>query len=144
MRKNLGYTILLLLNAAAFVFFGVKWLLSPEAMASGLGIRLTNADAITDAQAVYGGLELGVGTFLGICGLRPRLQWAGLLAATLALSGLALSRGLGIVLAVQSVTGATWQLLITDITGATLNALVLGIAWRKGLARAENRAPVQA
>lgn len=131
MKKNHVYAVLLLLNAAAFVFFGLKWLLSPEAMASGLGIRLTNADAVTDAQAVYGGLELGVGAFLGICALRQRLQHAGLLAATLALSGLALSRGLGIVLSAQAVTGATWQLLVTDITGSVLNATALVVAWRK-------------
>ena len=131
MKKNLVYTGLLLLNAAAFVFFGLKWLFSPVVMATGLGIHLTNADAITDAQAVYGGLELGVGVFLVVCALKPAMQFAGLLAATLALSGLALCRGLGIVLATDHVTGATWQLLATDITGSTLNALTLIVASRR-------------
>jgi hypothetical protein len=124
-KKNPIYAVLLLLNAAAFAFFGVKWLLSPVAMAGGLGIQLTNADAITDAQAVYGGLELGVGIFLALCARRATLYQIGLLAATLALSGLGLCRGLGILLAAQHVTGATWQLLGTDLTGAVLNGVAL-------------------
>ncbi len=49
-------------------------------MATGLGIHLTNANAITNAQAVYGGLGLGIGLFLAICAARPGLQQAGLLA----------------------------------------------------------------
>ena len=125
MKKNLPYTILLLLNAAAFAVFGVKWFLGPVAMATPLGIQLTNADAITDAQAVYGGLELGVGLFLALCARRADLHRIGLLAATLALSGLGLCRGLGVLLSAQHVTGATWQLLATDLTGATLNGLAL-------------------
>lgn len=131
MNKSPVSAILLLLNAAAFAFFGVKWLLSPETMALGLGIHLTNADAITDAQAVYGGLELGVGVFLGICAVKKPMQHAGLLAATATLSGLALCRGLGIFLAHQHVTGATWQLLATDVTGATLNAIGLLLSARQ-------------
>jgi hypothetical protein len=124
-KRHPIYAVLLLLNAAAFGFFGVKWLLAPAAMATGLGIHLTNADAITDAQAVYGGLELGVGVFLAICAIRQTFQHAGLLAATLALSGLGLCRGLGILLSSQPVTGATWQLLTTDLLGAVLNAVAL-------------------
>ncbi len=131
MTRSPVYAGLLLLNAAAFVFFGLKWLFTPVAMATGLGIQLTNADAITDAQAVYGGLELGVGIFLVVCALRPAMLFSGLLAATLALSGLGLCRGLGVVLATTHVTGATWQLLATDLTGATLNALALIVASRK-------------
>lgn len=131
MKKVTGYQVLLLLNAAAFVFFGIKWFFSPVAMAGGLGIQLTNADAITDAQAVYGGLELGVGVFLGIGALRPAFLHAGLLVAALALSGLALCRGLGIVLSPAHVTGATTQLLVTDLTGALLNTLALVLFSRR-------------
>ena len=131
MKLHKGYATILLLNAAAFGFFGVKWLLTPVAMASGLGIHLTNADAITDAQAVYGGLELGVAVFLAICALRPALKWAGLLAATLTLAGLGTCRGLGILLTPEHVTGATTQLLATDLGGAVLNGVALLFASRK-------------
>ncbi|MEO6954405.1 MAG: DUF4345 family protein [Polyangia bacterium] len=131
MSLHKGYAALLLLNAAAFVFFGIKWFLGPEAMALPLGIHLTNADAITDAQAVYGGLELGLGVFLTVCALRPTLQWAGLLAATLALLGLGTCRGLGVLLGAGHVTSATTRLLSTDLGGAVLNAAVLAFASRR-------------
>lgn len=77
-----------------------------------------------------GGLELGVGLFLALCAARPALQTAGLLAASLALSGLALTRGAGVLLSATAVTGATWQLLTTDLIGAVLNTTVLLFALR--------------
>ena len=51
-KVHKGSAAILLVDAAAFALFGVKWLLSPTTMAAVLGIQLTNADAITDAQAV--------------------------------------------------------------------------------------------
>jgi hypothetical protein len=45
-------------------------------------------------------------------------------------SGLGLCRGLGIVFSTQPVTGATWQLLATDVTGAVLNTIGPVLAWR--------------
>jgi hypothetical protein len=130
--KNQIYAALLLLNAAAFVFFGLKWFFSTQAMAGELGIQLTSADAITDAQAIYGGLELGVGAVLAVCALHRPLQRAGLLTAALTLSGLALTRSAGILLATQAVTQATWKLLTTDILGAVLNSTAAIVAWRAG------------
>jgi hypothetical protein len=138
MKANVAYSILLLLNAAAFMFFAVKWIVTPVVMATGLGIQLTNADAITDAQAVYGGLEFGAGAFLALCALRRSMTHTGLIAATFMLSGLALARSTGILLAAEHVTGATWQLLITDAIGATLNlvALLFSIRGKKNEAAA--------
>ena len=66
-----------------------------------------------------------------MCALRARLQWSGLLAATLALAGLGACRGLGILMTQSHVTGATTQLLVTDMTGAALNGLALFFASRR-------------
>lgn len=117
----------LLLNAAAFGFFGVKWLMNPMAMAGPLGIILSNADAITDAQAIYGGLELGVAVFLVCCAFRQPLRFAGLLAATLVLTGLGLSRLVGILTVSGPITHVTTELLTTDLVGIAINAIVLGL-----------------
>jgi hypothetical protein len=100
-------------------------------MAGPLGIHLGNADAITDAQAVYGGLELGLGAFLAVCAFRPDLRWAGLIAATLTLGGLALARSIGVLMVHTPITGATRQLLATDLGGTVLNAVVLVMAARR-------------
>lgn len=131
MKSNRLYASLLLLNAVAFVAFAVQWFFSTQKMAGGLGIVLTNADALTDAQAVYGGLELGSAVFLTICALRPRLQVTGLLAATSMLGGLWFCRSLGIALAPTAVTGATWSLWSTDLLGVVINGAVLAWALRR-------------
>ena len=120
--------VVLSMNAAAFLFFAIKWFFSTVAMAKALGIELTSADAITDAQAVYGGLELGAGLFLAICAARPQLTRTGVLAATLMLGGLFAMRGLGIAIASQPVTIETWKLLSTDFLGTALNG-ALFVAW---------------
>ena len=123
--------VVLLLNAVAFGAFAVQWLFTTTTMAHGLGIELTNADAITDAQAIYGGMELGAGVFLAICALRPNLQRTGLLAATLLLGGLGCCRALGIAMAATPVTVATWKLLSTDALGTVVNGVTLFIASRR-------------
>jgi hypothetical protein len=124
MRNPRLHSVVLLLNAASFCFFGVRWFLTPHVMSQPLGIVLTNADAVTDAQAVYGGLELGVGLFLAYCATRPHLRHVGLLASTLTLTGLGLTRLIGVAMSATPVTGATTQLLATDWLGIVLNSVV--------------------
>ena len=114
----------LALGALAFGAFGVQWLLDPVAMANPLGIHLTNSDATSDARAVYGGLELGVGLFLSWCVASADRRTLGLTALALCLFGLGFSRLTGIVLA-PDVTSATWQLLATDLGGAVLCTVAL-------------------
>lgn len=116
--------IIIVLSAVAFCFFGVKWLINPMGMSGPLGIVLSNADAITDAQAVYGGLELGIGMFLLYCAYRQQFRFAGLLAATLTLTGLGFSRLFGIITVLGPITRATTQLLTTDLIGIFVNAIV--------------------
>lgn len=141
MKNSRAHAVILLLNAAAFGFFGLKWLFSPAAMAGPLGILLTNADAVTDAQAVYGGLELGLGIFLAYCASKPAHRQIGLLAATLALGGLGLSRLAGVAMVPGQVTGATLQLLSTDLFGAVLNGVFLFGASRANATAAKPATP---
>jgi hypothetical protein len=132
MKNEKLAVVFLCLNAAAFGFFGVKWLMDPAGMAGPLGIVLSNADALTDAQAVYGGLELGLGLYLAWCALRQPLRFGGLLAATLALAGLGLSRLAGIVAVAGPISHATTQLLATDLVGIAVNAIALVLYARSG------------
>ncbi len=112
----------LCLTALAFAAFGVQWLVDPIAMAKALGIILTNGDATSDARAVYGGMELGLGAFQIFCAVSPARRPVGLTAAAMVLSGLGLARFTGILLADGGVSGATYQLLATDAVGAVLCA----------------------
>lgn len=123
--------IILVLNALAFIVFGAQWLLNPIKMSGPLGIVLSNADAITDAQAVYGGLELGLGAFLILCALKQQMRLAGLFAATFSLAGLGLARILGILTVSSPITGATTQLVTTDVIGIAVNTIALIVFARK-------------
>jgi len=106
-------------GALAFGAFGVQWLLDPVAMASPLGIVLTNGDATSDARAVYGGMELGMAAFLLYSAASKDRRTQGLAAAALSLFGLGTCRLIGIVLG-QGVGAGTYQLLGTDLAGTTL------------------------
>ncbi len=55
-------------------------------------------DAINDARAVYGALELGFGIFLALCARRPSRHEAGFLAALVAGGAMAASRFAGFAL----------------------------------------------
>ncbi|MEO8874818.1 MAG: DUF4345 family protein [Polyangiaceae bacterium] len=114
-------TGVLFLGAVGFALFGIQWLANPSGMATPLGITLTNGDATSDARAVYGGMELGLGLFLAYSGLARERRTQGLAAAALCLGGLGTARLFGI-LAAGSVSGGTYQLLATDLFGTALCA----------------------
>src|SRR5262249_40018534 len=75
----------------------VGFLLLPKLMGSYVALDLTPAPASTDVRAVYGGFQLAMSIFFGICAYRDELR-LGLLAATLGTAGFAVGRSLGIVL----------------------------------------------
>lgn len=112
----------LCLGAVAFWVFGLQWLAHPAVMAQPLGIVLTNGDATSDARAVYGGLELGLGLFLVYSCWSPQRRTQGLAAGALTLLGLGGARLAGILLAPDGVSGSTHQLLATDFIGVALFA----------------------
>src|SRR5258705_12939060 len=78
----------LCIGAIAFGAFGVQWLIDPIAMATPLGIVLTNGDATSDARAVYGGMELGMAAFLVYSASSQDRRAQGLAPAALSLLGL--------------------------------------------------------
>lgn len=113
---------ILVLTALSFIGFGVKWLVNPVSMAAPLGITLNNGDATSDARAVYGGMELGLGLFLLYsCAAKARRS-QGLAAAALTLGGLGVTRAIGIAVAVGGVGPGTYQLLVTDFLGIALTS----------------------
>jgi Domain of unknown function (DUF4345) len=135
-RTSADYFVMgvLALGAVGFVAFGLQWLARPLLMAQPLGIVLTNGDATSDARAVYGGMELGVGLFLGYSLASPLRRSQGLACATLALLGLGTARLIGILLE-PHVSGATYQLLGTDLGGTTLCAVALVVSRARDRAR---------
>lgn len=93
---------LLAVQALLLAGFGVAYFIRPQEMANLSGMLLMEPAAITDVRAYYGGLQLGLGVWLGLALLRidlvrPALSLMVLLYASLffaRLGGLWLDGGL--------------------------------------------------
>ena len=117
----LGGRIVLALGGLVFAAFGILYLVTPHAMAASVGVSMLSTGAVVDVQGIYGGLELGIGIFLGICAVDPAFTRVGLLAGMLVLGCVAVTRL--VALARFGVPDATVASLIgLDLLGAGLHA----------------------
>ena len=90
--------IFLSFTALVFVGFGLRGLISPEAMVSEFGISLGGADGQTMIRASYGGFLIGEGVLFAWCALAQERWRFGLVAVALLTLPILLSRLLGIAL----------------------------------------------
>jgi hypothetical protein len=88
---------ILILAAIVFVLVGVGFLIAPVSWAAVVEIALPTATARTDLRATYGGFDLAVGLFFGLCALRIEWIRPGLAALGLAAAGFGGGRLVGIV-----------------------------------------------
>ncbi|WP_374604728.1 DUF4345 family protein [Arenimonas sp.] len=87
----------LVLAGLGFLGFGIAITAAPAAVLGGVGIGGTAA-GLVELRAFYGGLELGLGSFLLVCAARPAWREAGLWSVALINGGIAAARLLGIAL----------------------------------------------
>ena len=85
----------LALAALAFASFGSALLLRPG-LVSLVGVELLRPAAATEIRAFYGGLELGLAAFFTYAATQPSWLRAALVAQVASLGGIALARGLGL------------------------------------------------
>lgn len=109
--------VVLWLLGLSFAGFGLWALAMPYAFASAIGFELSNAAALTEMRAFYGGLELGLGIFFVLCAVRPNLVRAGLTLGVVALASVASTRLLGLIM------DNSWNALMLGV----LASEVLGI-----------------
>ncbi len=113
--------VILWLLAIGFAGFGVAYASWPTAMAALTDIALPNGTARIDFAATYGGVQLGLATFLGLCARareRSRTR-SGLLASACVLLGLVIVRVVGLLSAAGA--GAVIYLGLTiELIGAAL------------------------
>lgn len=120
--KHRGGRIVLALDALVFAAFGALYWVIPVEMAAKVGISLPTTGAIVDVQGLYGGLELGFGSFLAYCAWAPERARLGLVAGTLGLGGIAVSRL--VAMAHFGMPDASVAALVgLDLVGAILNAV---------------------
>lgn len=90
--------IFLAVAGLVFAGTGATFLFAPLLAPSLATHTAPTADAINDVRAIYGGMEIAYGVFLGLCATRPRLYEAGYLAAILLGAIAGASRFLGFAL----------------------------------------------
>lgn len=112
------------LAGAGFLAFGLWLTLDAAAALAGVGIEAANAAGLIELRAFYGGLELGLGSFLLACAIRPDWRPAGLWLTLLGNAGIATVRLIGI-----TATGVftpffgwalAWELGFTTLAAAAL------------------------
>ncbi|MEK1904599.1 MAG: DUF4345 family protein [Pseudomonas sp.] len=69
----LSARILLIVQALILAGFGLAYFIRPQEMANLSGMLLMEPAAITDVRAYYGGLQLGLGLYLGLALVRQ--EW---------------------------------------------------------------------
>ena len=89
--------IVLALGGLSFAAFGVWLMVAPRALA-GVGLSADSPNARAEVRAMYGGLELGIATFLLLCLRGPDLTQLGLHLQFLLLLGLGAGRLIGILI----------------------------------------------
>lgn len=87
--------LVLALAGLGFLGFGVAITLDPAGVLAAVGILGTPA-GVVELQAFYGGLELGLGTFLLACAFQPAWRQPGLWLVALGNGGIGAVRLLGI------------------------------------------------
>ena len=120
-------SIILWLDALAFLGFGLAFLLNPTGMMEGLDIAVPTVRAEIEIRAFYGGLELGFAAFLALAAMRPTWREPGLAASALLLAGTAFTRIGGQLAGGFDATHAALAAL--ELSGAILSGVV---AWRLG------------
>jgi hypothetical protein len=88
----------LLATALAFVGPGLGFLLAPERFAAAVDLSLGSSTAASDVRAVFGGLEIAIGAWLGAAALRTREVAGALALQRVALGGMLVGRVASVVL----------------------------------------------
>ena len=83
-------------SAAVFTGIGLWTLIDPVGALEQVGVTATSPGGVLELRAMYGGLELGMATFLLWCLRTPSTTWAGVMGATLTIGGLGLVRLVGL------------------------------------------------
>ncbi len=117
---------MLFVIAAVFLLIGAASVLAPTMVSDFVNIELKDALARFDFRAVYGGLQLGLGLWIGVAALRKPWRLPALNLAALALGGLLLGRVLALLLDAESPGPIGYGLMGLEIAalGVTVFAMI--------------------
>ena len=118
-------TLVLALAALAFLGFGLWLLADPGGALGRIGIQAHSITGLVELRAFYGGMEVGLGLFLGACALRPGWRVAGLWLVLLSSGGAGCARLAGMLQADTGFGGYLAGALAWELGFALLAALAL-------------------
>ncbi|MGE0440238.1 MAG: DUF4345 family protein [Gemmatimonadales bacterium] len=126
--------LVLALSGLVFLCLGLAFLLFPEQLAGRVDLAAGSAVGVVELQAISGGLEFGLGTFLLVAAFRVRWVRAALGAQVAGFGGLALGRSIGMLTA--GIGGVHLWFLAAELTGALFGLMAFHHAKRVLLAAA--------
>ena len=106
------------LASLGFLGFGTAALIAPVQVMAGADLVLTDARAIVEIRAFYGGLELALGVLL-LLAIKAKYQSAGLILGFASYFGIAIARALGMIIGGAS-SSFLWFALVTELVFAGL------------------------
>jgi hypothetical protein len=109
-------------TGAVFLALGLAFLVDPERMAAIVGIVARHPKPSTEVRAMYGGLEIGLGSFFLVASVRLRWIRAALAAQSLVLGSLCLGRLIGMALTNPS-DRTMLSFALFEATGALIGLL---------------------
>jgi len=115
--------VTLFVSLLIFLGFGSWLFIAPQALET-LGVQLLEPAARIDVRATYGGMELGLAAFLGLCLLRAGWVRVGLTAAGCVIAGFGCARLAAIALEGQG-TPMMWSFVAIEFTAVLLILWVL-------------------
>ena len=117
--------ILLWFAGIIFLGYGLACFVSPELPARLASLRIEAGDGYAEMGAMYGGLQIGVGLFCLLCGLKTSMYRAGLTLLVLGIGLLGVARLYHAFDADWMVTSYTWGALAFELIVATLAGISL-------------------
>ena len=117
--------ILLWFAGIVFIAYGLACFLSPELPARLASLTIEAGDGYAELGAMYGGLQIGVGVFCLLAGIKANMYRAGLTLLVLGIGLLGIARLYHAFDADWMVTSYTWGALAFELVVASLAAVAL-------------------
>ncbi len=121
--------VMLGVSSLMFLGFGLAFLFRPVETAKLVDIPLPQPTGRIEIRAFYGGLEIALALFLGLCAVRSGWITPGLVMAVLASAGPAAGRIVGL-LVDRKPRSVVFTILAVELVLALVTAVALGLHLR--------------
>ena len=115
----------LIVTALVMIGFGIWAIVDPHQLATSQNLNFTSINGRLAVQTIFGGNLIGVGLLFGICSLRTRYHFFGLIAILAIISPILITRGLAMIFGSQYSDQHMMKLLMELASVGVTTALYL-------------------